>query len=126
MVYRLRHIQKCTSGKTGKLHVARQGVFATTPEVTDSRAVVNVKTKIENDFNEEKQFNVTNEVYSSDNELVARAVTASRLQANAANELEQEMTVLNPKLWSPDEPTLYKLVTPSTTIKIFSMSWKPI
>ena len=97
--------------KTGKLHVARHGVFATTPVVTDESAVVNVKTKVENDFDEEKQFNVINEIYSANNELVARVVTASSLQANATNELEQEMTVLTPELWSPDEPTLYKLVT---------------
>lgn len=97
--------------KTGKLHVARQGVYVTTPLVTRDSAVVNIKTIIENDFDEEKQFNLVNELYSSNNQLVARVETAAGLQQGVKLELDQELTVLKPDLWSPDQPTLYRLKT---------------
>jgi beta-galactosidase len=97
--------------KTGKLHVARHGVYVTTPMVNRDSAVVYVRTIIENDFDEEKQFNLVNELYSSDNELVARVESVAGLPQKAKIEMDQKMTVLRPELWSPDHPTRYKLKT---------------
>ncbi len=97
--------------KTNKLHVARHGLYATTPIITKDSAVVNVKTTIENEFDEQKQFTLINELYSPDNRLVARSEIKSNISDNAKAEFNQSLTVLNPELWSPDNPTLYKLKT---------------
>lgn len=97
--------------KTTKLHVARHGVYATTPVVTADSAVVKVLTSIENDFVEPRQFSLTTELYSSANVLVARAETSASLSGNESREFVQKITVLKPELWSPDQPTLYKLKT---------------
>lgn len=97
--------------KTGNLHLARHGVYATTPIITKDSAIVKVRTSIENDFDEEKQFILVNELYSSKNELVARAEAPAVLPGKEGQELEQQMTVLQPELWSPDQPTLYTLKT---------------
>lgn len=94
---------------TTKLHVVRHGVYATTPLVTADSTVVKVLTTIENDFDEPKQFNLATELYSSKNELVARVETSSTLKSKESRELVQKIIVLKPELWSPDNPTLYKL-----------------
>ena len=97
--------------KTGSLHVARHGVYATTPTVTAESAVVKVQTIIENDFGKVKQFNLVNEIYSSDNKLVARVEIPVDLPGNERMEFSQDLTVQFPELWSPNKPTLYKLKT---------------
>jgi beta-galactosidase len=96
---------------TTKLHVARHGVYATTPVVSRDSAIVKVTTTIENDFGEPKQFNLSTELYSAKNELVARVETSATLPGKEISELVQNMTVLKPELWSPDSPALYKLKT---------------
>jgi len=93
------------------LHLARHGVYATTPLITADSAVVNVATTIENDFDEAKEFNLINEIWSSENELVAKVETAANLLQNKSGDFVQKLTVLKPELWSPDKPTLYKLKT---------------
>jgi len=97
--------------KTGRLHVGRHGVYATTPLIVEDSAVLKIRTTVENDFDEEKQFNLVNELYSSDNVLVARVETSTGLPGKATLEIDQNMTVLKPGLWSPDHPTLYQLKT---------------
>ncbi|MCP4313558.1 MAG: glycoside hydrolase family 2 protein [Bacteroidetes bacterium] len=97
--------------KTDRLHIARHGVYTTTPFISEDSAVVSISTTIENDFDEEKHFNLVNELYSPDNELVARIETSAILQGNATLEVNQKLTVLKPGLWSPDHPSLYKLKT---------------
>lgn len=97
--------------KTGKLHFARHGVYATTPEINTDSAVINVAITIENDFDEAKDFNLVNELWSSEDELVAKVETAANLMQNKSGEFVQKMTVLKPELWSPNKPTLYKLKT---------------
>jgi beta-galactosidase len=97
--------------KTGKLHVERHGVFATTPVVTKDSAVVNIKTSVRNDSDEDMPFSVTNEIYTSHDELVARISSDGSARAGENQNFEQEIAVLNPDLWSPDKPVLYKLRT---------------
>lgn len=97
--------------KTHKLHVARHGIYATTPVITAESAELNVKTTIENDFDEVKEFTLTSEIWSSKNELVARSEMPASMSGKQSIEFEQEMTIINPELWSPDQPTLYKLKT---------------
>ena len=96
---------------TNQLHVARHGVYATTPVVTVDSAVVKVLTTIENDFGEPKQFTLETELYLSKSELVARVESSATLSGKESRELVQKITVLKPELWSPDKPTLYKLKT---------------
>ena len=96
---------------TNKLHVARHGVYASTPFVTKDSAIIKVRTSIENDFDELKQINLACELYSSKNELVSMVHTSAEISGREQLELEQNMTILKPELWSPDKPTLYKLKT---------------
>jgi beta-galactosidase len=106
--------------KTGSLHFGRHGIYATTPSVSVDSSVVRVRTTMENDHGELKQFNLVSELYSPEDELVARAESSVELPGNESMEGIQELTVLNPELWSPGNPALYKLKTVlSTERKIY-------
>jgi beta-galactosidase len=103
-----RHVWLIT---TDKLHIARHGVYATTKSISDESAVIEVSTTIENNSDNLKQFSLSSELYTSKNELVARVESAANIQGQGKQEITQNIIVKNPKLWSPDEPNLYKLKT---------------
>ena len=94
---------------TDKLHISRHGIYITSPEVSADSSSVVIRTKIENESEENKQFSLISEVYSPDNILVATNETKSEITGDSAGEIKQKVIIINPELWSPDEPYLYKV-----------------
>ena len=79
------------------LHIAENGVFVTTPEVADGKAMVQVKVTVEN---------------ASDQQRNATVVVGSRqmmvtVPAHESKEVTTTYTITNPQLWSPEHPYLY-------------------
>ena len=97
--------------KTNQLHIARYGVYATTPKVSKDVATVQVKTKVENESNEPKEFTIINSVYDANGELVVQQESTAELPGNKEVEILQDMSVKTPALWSPETPYLYTLKT---------------
>ena len=97
--------------KTNQLHIARYGVYATTPKVSKDVATVQVKTKVENESNEPKEFTIINSVYDANDELVVQQESTAELPGNKEVEILQDMSVKTPALWSPETPYLYTLKT---------------
>ena len=102
-----RHVWLIT---TNKLHIARHGIFATARKIDANSAVLEVRTTIENK-DDEKQFTLLNQLYSEDNELVARFESTAGASRNSKEEIVQILTVDSPELWSPDDPNLYRLTS---------------
>ncbi|MCC9137588.1 beta-galactosidase GalB [Pontibacter silvestris] len=97
--------------KTNPVHVAHLGTFVTTPEVNEQIARIAIKTKIDGKATQKDGYALSSVIYDADNREVAR-VTSDNLQLNAeTNEFDQNLTVENPRLWSVEEPYLYKVVT---------------
>jgi len=94
---------------TDELHIARHGVYITTPSVSLDAAIMEIKTSVENDYEEVMQFSLVSEIYTSQDELVARLETPAELNGKGKKEIIQNMTVKNPELWSPGNPYLYKV-----------------
>ena len=90
-----------------KVHIPVWGTYVTTPYVGDDYATVNVKTKVEGVENGTAVTLVT-EIMTHDGKTVARGIDT---QPIFNGELEQNITVENPQLWSPEDPTLYYAVT---------------
>ncbi len=91
--------------------VAGGGLFVTYPQVSTERAAVSIKTHIRNTGAEPRRFSVSQELFSGDVSS-ARAVSAGRvLQPGEDLEDLNQLEVMNPRLWSPDSPALYRLVT---------------
>ena len=93
------------------VYVDLWGVFVTTPEVTKERAQVNVKTTVKNETAEKVNLRTETTVVDASGKQIALASVDGSLEALTSNEYEQELTVAEPQLWSPDSPTLYKLIT---------------
>ncbi|WP_418262513.1 glycoside hydrolase family 2 TIM barrel-domain containing protein [Flavobacterium faecale] len=90
---------------------AANGVFITTPNVSAESGDVNLKLRIKNDEAATKKVKVLTKVYGPDQKLVAEKSKAFKLIAGVSNEFNLELDpVLNPQLWSPDAPNLYRVV----------------
>ncbi|MFG6686775.1 glycoside hydrolase family 2 TIM barrel-domain containing protein [Mariniflexile sp. HNIBRBA6329] len=90
---------------------AANGVFITTPKVSAESGNVNLKVKIKNDEASTKKVKLLTSVYGPKQELVQVKTTTLKLVAGISNEFNLELKpVLNPQLWSPDTPNLYKVV----------------
>ncbi|MBP1963045.1 discoidin domain-containing protein [Paenibacillus aceris] len=91
---------------------ASGGIFATYPEVTNLRATVHVKTHVVNKNNVSVQAKVISKLVNKDGTITAQGETDSiRLEASGDHQFNQNLTVINPNLWSPDTPYLYSLVS---------------
>ena len=81
------------------LHIAENGVFVTTPEVSDNQALVQV------------EVSVTNESPSNRNAIITiggKELTVN-LAARETQTVRTQFTVNNPSLWSTEHPTLNNL-----------------
>lgn len=92
------------------------GIFVTYPEVSRKQAVVNIQTQVANASVSDKQLTVCHTLYEwTKGKGKGRKVTSMEqtLAVSAGNSADsrQQMTVMNPRLWSPDSPSLYILRT---------------
>ena len=117
--------------KTDPVHIGHWGVYVTTPEVSADAAKVLIKTTVDNTSS--KPAKVT--VQQSIGKLSSEPVTVE-LAAGESREVEQEVTVSNPKLWSCESPDLYSVKTvvsrdgetidtKDTSFGIRHIEWRP-
>lgn len=92
------------------VHVAWYGTFVTTPEVSGERAAVEIATEVENDEEQEACCRLLSIIRYEEQE-VARAEGELTVEAGETEVLRQSVTVLQPKLWSPETPRLYQVET---------------
>jgi beta-galactosidase len=83
------------------------GVFVTFPLVSANRAVVQVKTQIKNDDAGPRSFSVRTTLRDTSGKSIMAAELPAVLTAGATRECLQELSVEQPKLWSPKAPNLY-------------------
>jgi beta-galactosidase len=97
---------------TAPVHVAEWGTYVTTPQVTDEKATVSVKTEVRNQSEQEAKVEVRHTILDSSGKPVSKS-TAGRLavSADATRTIPASLTVANPQRWDMDHPYLYTLVT---------------
>ncbi len=88
-------------------HIARHGVYVTTPEVGHDRATVAVQVEV--DGYQEHDASILVRILDPDGQEVAsgRAGFPEHTLRKCVEVKMPEMTVLHPQLWSPDSPGLY-------------------
>ncbi len=96
---------------TEPIHVAPWGVFVSTPDATSETATVLVRTQLENDSAQPTEITVKTTLLSASNEPVAKAQLQLQIGAGSHEETSQKIALLNPNLWSPQTPVLYRAVT---------------
>lgn len=95
---------------TDKVHVDWYGTFITTPDVSKKRADVSISTDIVNANEEAVSCKVESRVCRHDI-CVWKEERTVLLPPNSVVTLEQVGYILNPDLWCPETPNLYKLIS---------------
>ncbi|HEY8932275.1 MAG TPA: glycoside hydrolase family 2 TIM barrel-domain containing protein [Rariglobus sp.] len=94
------------------LHVAWQGTFVTTPQVSTESATVNVKTEVANQGAAPKVCTVRQSLIDPDGRPVFQWETKNTVAAGQTVVFDQTSPALrSPKLWHPDHPFLYTVKT---------------
>ncbi|MCR4957870.1 MAG: DUF4982 domain-containing protein [Prevotella sp.] len=79
------------------LHIAENGIYVTTQEVTPEKATMSVDVTVVNESERDRQATVA----------VGSGQLIVSLAAGETKNLTTTITVRSPQLWSPDSPTLY-------------------
>ncbi|MDR1781073.1 MAG: DUF4982 domain-containing protein [Tannerella sp.] len=99
---------------TNQVHIATWGTYITTPEITDEAATVSVETTVENSDSsiaKIKSLVLQSTIIAPDGKVVATVSTPFTLQANTKQPVTSKLTLSKPRLWSCEEPALYRLVS---------------
>lgn len=91
--------------------VAGGGVFATYPEVSRERARVAVKTQVRNDSQAPATFRVTQTLWRDGKQASAATSQELKLKRATSVDVNIDLQVMQPELWSPHSPALYDLVS---------------
>ncbi|MEN8857380.1 MAG: glycoside hydrolase family 2 TIM barrel-domain containing protein [Flavobacteriaceae bacterium] len=90
---------------------ASGGVFVKYPKVSKKAATVNIQTHIKNENNKATSFIVRNSLLKNDSIITFLDSKKVTIDPNNEKEITVDITVKNPKLWSPKYPNLYHLKT---------------
>ena len=80
------------------MHIAENGVFVTTPEVSADKARVQVEVTVQNESQADRNATV----------VVGSAQLMVAVKAGESKTVSTTFFVNNPRLWSPESPTLYE------------------
>ncbi len=93
------------------IHIPLWGISIATPEVSAAKSSVAIHTRIENETNRDHQMTVRWRILSDDGSVIASAQTTVNVNGESSDDFRQSIEVPHPRLWSPDEPSLYQLET---------------
>lgn len=97
--------------RTHAVAVDEWGTFVTTPKVDHKQADVRVQTVIRNTGDRSSTVKVEMKVLNAAGYIVASTVDTGVVLKDSLTKLSQDVRLLNPRLWSPEDPYLYKVVT---------------
>ncbi|HEV2248077.1 MAG TPA: glycoside hydrolase family 2 TIM barrel-domain containing protein [Terriglobia bacterium] len=92
------------------LHVHRNGTWVTA-EQSGGKTTVRIRTWVENQSSQTRSFNLKSLILEADGREIAGPDADENVGPNAAKQIDQSIAVTNPRLWSPDDPHLYQLVS---------------
>lgn len=117
--------------RTSPTHIAYNGIYVTTPEISSDCATLRVATEVENTGETPSEVSVRQSV----GKVTAPPVKLVLAPGESCT-LEQHLSLPNPKLWSCEEPNLYHLTTTlsqknaapevrTTRFGVRRIEWKP-
>ncbi len=95
--------------KIDPLHISHWGVYVTTPEVSNESALVKVRTRIDNNYKSEKKGILRSVLVDENGNQISKNEIPFSIKPDKIVELNQQLKVNSPSLWSINSPKLYKL-----------------
>jgi beta-galactosidase len=96
---------------TDRIHVDQWGTYITTPEVTVQSARVSVLTKVRNASAQDRKVTLKTILFDAGKKEVGTLTSESVVPKNSFREIDQDLVVKDPTLWSIEVPLLYSAVT---------------
>ncbi|OMQ10359.1 sugar-binding domain-containing protein [[Flexibacter] sp. ATCC 35103] len=96
---------------SNKLHVAKWGTYVTTPEVSTEKSKIHVEVTVDNDNDIAKEFKLVTSILNADNVEVANFSSTEKIAPKTTEKKMHDLSLNQPKLWSTENPYLYKVVT---------------
>ena len=94
---------------TDPVHIAHWGTYVTTPDVSESEAAVRIETKIQNQSSSTKEVTLESTILDKLGNKVGKTNSLQKVEADSSGTFEQYIKLENPKLWSLESPTLYRV-----------------
>ena len=98
-------------GLTDKVHVATNGTFVTTPQVSADSADIDVQTTVRNDAAAAADVTLVTSIQDNKGTTIAALEQTASLPPGAQKQLTPALKIARPALWSPDHPTMYTVQT---------------
>lgn len=97
------------------VHIETYGTYITTPVVSMEKADVKITTTLVNSGNQQANVTVSQRILNALGKEVAKSEGKSiSLQADASTDVDQMLSLKNPRLWSVESPEMYSM---ETTVK---------
>lgn len=93
------------------VHIGHWGTWVTTPEVNTESATIDFKTQVNNSSKRTAPVNLTTIIQDANGREVARHTQKGVAAEDSRAEVSQTLKVSSPKLWSDEDPYLYKVVS---------------
>jgi beta-galactosidase len=95
------------------LNYASSGIFVETPQVSETAATVKVRGAFLNETKQSKKLTVVSQIVEKNGNIVTTLNSAVTAKAGEKVNFTQNTTkpIANPKLWSPESPNLYYVIT---------------
>jgi beta-galactosidase len=91
---------------------ASSGIFLTTPQVSATEASLNIKGAFINRTNTTKSLIISHKLVNAQGDIIKEIKQTLQAKAQEKISLNQNMVGLkNPKLWSPESPYLYRVIS---------------
>jgi beta-galactosidase len=96
---------------TDPVHIAENGVFVSTLEVSATAATVQIATSVTNESAAPREISVQSTLLAPDGETVAAIESSQSVASGATANVSQQILFSQPQLWNLDDPKLYRLVS---------------
>lgn len=96
--------------RTNPVHIAHHGIAISTQSINDGKAIIRVKATVCNETAAKKTITLSTQLADKKHVKSDTGLTTIELKAGSKQEIEQDITVNNPALWSVETPSLYNAV----------------
>jgi len=94
---------------TDPLSIAPGGVYAITPQVSETNATVQIATQVVNNRKSAARFALISTLFDRDGKQLRSDRSEGELDAGESGKLTQQLRIEHPHLWSDETPYLYTL-----------------
>ncbi|MBN1415268.1 MAG: DUF4982 domain-containing protein [Bacteroidales bacterium] len=96
---------------TFRLHIGQWGVYITAPEIKEQHTKVEIEIRLNGMVTDLETIKIVTSIFDQNNIKAAKVSSHIKDNRTLHSGISQELSVLNPKLWSPDNPHLYIVKT---------------